>query len=107
MEYVVYEIRNGEKIVYIGCTSNLVRRSMQHLGFTKNHLYRQWLSENPHVSIVAAQRFDNRADALKAEREAIAKYRPEGNVIHRESLAPVQDLEPNWENYWRVFGKPN
>lgn len=80
MSAVVYRMRADDgSLLYVGCTKNLKHRMAEHKSV------KPWWND---VASVDVDEFDDRADALLAEAEAIGTENPQYNVHnpHRARL---------------------
>lgn len=65
MKYTIYGISDGDRIVYVGCTNNLDRRTKEHLQL-KTHT-KVWLKDLFKVKIIVLCEADNKDEAISLE----------------------------------------
>lgn len=68
MSHFVYFLMNGDEVVYVGCTSNLKRRLLQH-------------KDKPFNDYVSVE-FDSKTEALRFESRKIRELAPICNIEH-------------------------
>ena len=89
MDFFIYKYIENEEIVYIGQTTDLIKRVQQH---TKDKL------KNFHGSIYYFK-CENKTEMNSWEFFLIQKYHPKYNIVFNDSSKNIDCTEPEWYLY--------